>query len=607
MADVFEGFTLRGPGVFIQELEEERPFFIGVFPSNLGVVGFTRKGPVNKPTLVSSFDEFVSKFGNATDPAIAKVWLTVRGYFDNGGTRAYVVRIVPSNATKASGVVDTNKWTFTTLSEGAWGNNIRVVISGNPDFKDLVGKKWDKFDITVEEKNEFGIYEAVEKFLAVDLIDDNAPDFITKVVNDERSGSELISVTKGTGGVPSALIKVDVTDDVIGSGDGSTTHFAGTLSNVPVLETTVVIKVGTSTALQDDGLGRLVGTGTFTGSTGTIDYDTGAFVIDFSTPPPAGTNNIKADYTKLAKSTSVVLSGGSDGTVSSIGRNELTHPNLAPQNKGIYAFNLVDDVINLAVPDLAGNPLAAQDQIAYAEQNRFVYVVLTTPSGFSPKEAANYVRISLNRASEFAALYYPWVKVIDPISGSVIVFPPLGHVIGVYAKVDRAKSVGKAPAGLDDGLISGVVGVERNLTREDIDNLYTSRVNPIVNFAATGVTIFGARNLTFDVKTRYIQTRRTLIFVEKVLSKLLEALLFESVGEALFSRIRITMTSILSTFFKQGMFFGATESEAFFVRVDSSNNPPEQLERGIVVVEVGLALNRPAEFFILKIVKRRLS
>jgi hypothetical protein len=67
------------------------------------------------------------------------------------------------------------------------------------------------------------------------------------------------------------------------------------------------------------------------------------------------------------------------------------------------------------------------------------------------------------------------------------------------------------------------------------------------------------------------------------------------------------MTSILSTFFKQGMFFGATEPEAFFVKVDSSNNPPDQLERGIVVVEVGLALNRPAEFFILKIVKRRLG
>lgn len=596
-----QGITFNSPGVFVREVEEEGLPLFGIFPSNLGIVGFTLKGPVNKPVLVTSFGEFVDKFGGFT--LKSRVPLAVQGFFANGGSRAYIVRVTPADATSASGILDTDKFKFDAANPGAWGNDLRIVIEGNNEFKNLTLKKWEKFNVVILLKNVQNIYEVVEKFELVDLDNTfiNSPSYITNVINDEQAGSVNITVTKLNGGVPSQLLSQDFTQ-VIGTGDGATKTFSATLANTPVLETSVTITAGAQ-VVTDDGFGRLTGDIDASGSN-YIDYDSGQLVVTFNAPP-AETENVSVAYTKLAKSVAVDLTGGSDGT-GTLGRNELTNPILESTKKGMYAFKLItNDVINLAIPDLAGNSLAAQDQIAFAENVRNVFVVLTTNVGSTVDEAIAYVRTSLRRTTEFAAIYYPWIKVVNPITGAVELFPPIAHIIGVYARVDSTKSVGKAPAGLEDGIILGSLGVERSLDRVDRDKLYPARINPLIDEPGIGTVVFGARNLEFDVRKRYLQNRRTLIFLEVFFSRMLDFMLFESINSQLFDRIRLSISAKLSEFFRQGFFAGATESEAFFVKVDRENNPPELGAQGIVRVDIGVALSKPMEFVVLTIIKRK--
>ncbi|MEM2987115.1 MAG: phage tail sheath subtilisin-like domain-containing protein [Nitrososphaerota archaeon] len=514
-----------------------------------------------------------------------------------------MVRVVPSDATSASGILDTDKFRFDALNPGAWGNDLRVTIEGNNEFKNLSDKKWDKFNVVILLKNVQGIYEIVEKFELIDLDNafENTPSYITNVVNDEQAGSVNIKVTKINGGVPTQLLSANYMQN-IGTGDGANKVFSATLTSTPVLETSVNITDGTQ-IVTDNGFGQLIGDIDPSG-VNKIDYDTGQLTVTFAAPPPIGVT-VSVSYTKLAKSVSVDLSGGTDGT-GTLGRDELTNPILETSKKGMYAFKLVsNDVINLVIPDLAGNATAAQDQIAFAENVRNVFVVLTTNIGNTVDEAISYVRSSIRRTSEFAAIYYPWIKIVNPITGAVELFPPIGHIVGVYARVDSTKSVGKAPAGLEDGIILGSLGVERVLDKVDRDKLYPARINPLIDEAGIGTVIFGARSLEFDVKKRYLQNRRTLIFLEVFFSRMLDFQLFESINVQLFDRIRLSLSAKLSEFFRQGLFAGSTEAEAFFVKVDRENNPPELGEQGIVRADIGVALTKPMEFAVLTIIKRK--
>jgi phage tail sheath protein FI len=159
----------------------------------------------------------------------------------------------------------------------------------------------------------------------------------------------------------------------------------------------------------------------------------------------------------------------------------------------------------------------------------------------------------------------------------------------------------KAPAGLQARL-AGVVSVPV-LTNADLDSLNSSAapVNAIKFVSGSGIVVMGSKTLKPGYVDKYVPVRRTLIYLRKALTDLTEFAIFEPNDPALWRRIDSTVSSFLTQFWAQGGLAGTTPASAFFVKVDTTNNPQASIDNGQVNIEVGVALQRPAEFVIIKI------
>ena len=168
---------------------------------------------------------------------------------------------------------------------------------------------------------------------------------------------------------------------------------------------------------------------------------------------------------------------------------------------------------------------------------------------------------------------------------------------GVYAKTDNNKNVGKAPAVVEDGKLLWLEGLENNLSRPQVGYAYENKINCLVSWPQTGMVVWGARTLTAPGgEFVYINQRRLFQFVEKSVFNSTHIHVFQNNGPALWSAIRLQVTNFLLVLFKAGYFAGTTPSEAFFVICDSTNNPQQTIDLGLVYCDVGLATNKPAEF-----------
>ena len=208
--------------------------------------------------------------------------------------------------------------------------------------------------------------------------------------------------------------------------------------------------------------------------------------------------------------------------------------------------------------------------------------------------------------TDFAAWYFPWVKVFDPATklltpsgdGKIDV-PPSGHLAGIYARVDTERGVHKAPA---NEAIRGALDVTQPLSKADQDGLNPTGVNCIrvLNgniFAWGGRTVGG--NANADLK--YINVRRTLLFLRESIDEGTQWVVFEPNTPALWQKISRNVTAFLTNVWRAGALFGTTPEQAFYVKCDAETNPPELRELGQVVTEIGVAIVRPAEFVIFRI------
>ena len=202
------------------------------------------------------------------------------------------------------------------------------------------------------------------------------------------------------------------------------------------------------------------------------------------------------------------------------------------------------------------------------------------------------------RNSDYAALYFPWINLVDPASGEIISVPPSGHIAGVYARVDSERGVFKAPA---NEVIRGVVSLGRQLSRAEQDGLNPAGINVIRAFNGN-MRIWGARTLGGDQNAlRYISTRRYLNFLRESIDEGTQFVVFEPNSPALWQRIKRSVGDFLFNQWRDGALFGETPQQAFFVKCDEETNPPEVRELGQVVTEIGVAIVKPAEFVIFRI------
>ncbi|MBK8902432.1 MAG: phage tail sheath family protein [Anaerolineaceae bacterium] len=201
--------------------------------------------------------------------------------------------------------------------------------------------------------------------------------------------------------------------------------------------------------------------------------------------------------------------------------------------------------------------------------------------------------------SNYAAMYYPWIQVLDPVTGQTIDAPPSGHIAGLYARVDATRGVFKAPA---NELIRGAIGVSKRLSKADQDGLNPEGINAIRVFNGS-VTVWGGRTLGGDANNewKYISSRRFMNFLRESIDQGTQWVVLEPNTPDLWARIRRNVGAFLDLQWRAGALFGNTPAEAFYVRCDETTNPPNVREQGMVVTEIGIAIVQPAEFVIFRV------
>jgi phage tail sheath protein FI len=585
------------PGVFIEEIASGQTAILGVSTSTYATAGWTERGETDKAILVTSLPDFFRKFGSYWSKSDAPLGITA--FFKNGGSRAYFVRTVPDDAVAASGNLSIN-WIINAISKGTWGNKVRLVVRGNDNFLNYTTATYSRFDVDVQEESTDGAgdWSTTESYEAVSLDDTEDQDYFPDVLNDELNGSGTVRVSLGTGGIPSAFDSTEVTAEVLGTGTGSQSTYSMTLAQPPVAPFTVKVKVDGNIEAVDNGRGVFELADTASGATavsGTVDYTTGDVVIDIL-PPPVLSASLTIDYYQAGVSElSVELTGGLDGT--SVGRAQVTSPALEADYRGIYAFNKIDEILNLGLMDFAGNVTVATDLLAFAETRQGTFVILDSPRGADAQDIKNYKLVTLGSQSDKGALYWPGIKIADPLKNDrPRVVSNTGHIAGIYARTDNNRNVAKAPAGQIDGQLAFALGLEFEVTKGDRDTVYPANVNPLRADSIVGKAVWGVRTLARSGDFTLVTTRRLFLFLEYSTFLQTHDLVFEPLTEDLFASVTLRMTSFLSNLTQDGYFASRVPAEAFRVICDTTNNTPETIQARQLIVDVDVSVAIPAEF-----------
>ncbi len=281
---------------------------------------------------------------------------------------------------------------------------------------------------------------------------------------------------------------------------------------------------------------------------------------------------------------------------------------------GIRGLVIADEVTMVAVPDLITAARKSDGSVdldmwksvqtslithCEGEANRMA--VLDAPPGMDPQKIKEWRSDTAMYDSKFAAMYYPWIKVANPAATNgdrVISVPPSGHMAGIWARNDATRGVWKAPA---NEVILGALDVERKITHGEQSLLNPIGINCIRPFGVRGIRVWGARTLASDQSWRYVNVRRLFNMVETSILQGTQWVVFEPNDHALWQRVKRTITGFLLGMWRDGALFGTTPEEAFYVKCDGETNPPESIDEGKLVVEVGLAPVKPAEFVIFRV------
>lgn len=530
-----------------------------------------------------------------------------------------------------------NAFSVDPISRGVWGNDVDVQVRGSSDFYDRETAAYSKHDVLVLLED-----DVKEVFSAVQFTNPAGSDYAITAVNEPFTGSAFVVLVEPSNAdeKPANLdgrLRVRPT----GAGNGVATAFGSTALadpdgfpdipvgarspnlQTPIQEASVTITFteegGAVRTITDDGEGNLIGDVDPGAPVGfnRIDYETGKFAFKTLVAisraetthgagagvlPVAGSlPSISYRLEPVSTLNTDALTGGSDG-VAPIGRNQLTDPALKEDRLGMYGLLRTDELLNIAIPDAAGNVTMAVDQVTEAEVNGKWFIILATTPGLTPQQARNYRRNTLGISSSYAALYWPYITIADPVTDRNVNVPPQGHIAGVYARTDATRSVGKAPAGTVDGRLAFSVGLERVSEFAELDILLNSQVNALIDTPQTGRVVWGARTLENPPDDfKFIHVRRLFNFLKASIFNSTHGFVFENVGATLRGRIQLTTESFMLGLFNQGIFAGSRPQDAFQVICDETNNPPETEQAGEVICDVYVAANTPGEFIVFRI------
>ncbi|MGW1873345.1 phage tail sheath subtilisin-like domain-containing protein [Streptomyces sp. NPDC001975] len=509
------------PGVYVEEVASGSRPIEGVGTSVAAFVGLAPTGPLNEPTLVTNWTQYVASFGEFTDGYYLAH--SVYGFFNNGGSAAYVVRV---GGTREGAETAVN-------APAAVGSSAAPAALPPGEAKQL---------------GTFTVSALASGDLSVEVADpegEGPAERFKLVVKDGGKAVETFDVTAKKGGRNYVVTQVKERSKLI------TVTEAAPAAQLARPENQTVALVA-------------------------------------PTPAPASASPV-AD------------AGSHPGPAEYLGDSA--------DRTGFGGLEAVDEVSMVAVPDLmAAYQRGAIDLeavkavqlglIAHCELMGDRVAVIDPPPGLNARQIRVWRQETAGYDSKYAALYYPWIKTFDPASGQSRLIPPSGHVAGVWARNDAERGVHKAPA---NEVIRGAVDLELQITRGEQDLLNPIGVNCIRAFPGRGIRIWGARTLSSDPAWRYLNIRRYFNYLEESILIGTQWVVFEPNDHNLWARIRRNISAFLVNEWRSGALFGQRPEEAYYVKCDEETNPPESVDVGRVICEIGIAPVKPAEFVIFRL------
>jgi phage tail sheath protein FI len=579
------------PGVYIQEVALQQ----AVQPANTAnavgaFVGVLPKGNTTAPVLVSTWTDFVKAFGGLND-SYPTTWAAYN-FFANGGRDLYVKRVIATGSATGSLVISDGTGSTTTTTATVTAAS---AASGT---------------ITYTATNTFSVGQSV----TITGLSTTAFN-LTNVTIATRSGSQFTVTSAATG---TAV-----------TGASATATVTTTVASNPVF-TVNAINPGTWSSNYSI---KIVAAGT-TGRFGLEVYQT-------TTTSGNSVTSLVESYTDLSMSSTdrnfvrsiinsnpssaiTILSAGFDATkspgvlVSPASISGGADGGTAARTDYSAAWTTFDAILNPLViyapdaPYAASSSLTAQihgDAVIYAASRTDCFAVIDTPAGLSVSAAqdqvtATYAIFAGNTSGNIAAAYYPWYNIPDATKsvGVTRLQAPGAGVVGQYLATDASRGPAKTPAGLQN-VMALAVSTEHLFTNAELDSINTGvdPINAIRQVPGAGIVIMGGRTLDNTPNNRYINLRRSLIYIEKSMNDLTSFALFENNDSNLWSQINATLNSFLFAYWTAGGLRGTNPSQAFYVRCDSTNNSFTEIQAGRVNIEIGVALEYPAEFVVIKI------
>ena len=578
------------PGVYIEEISIGAKPIEGVSTSTAAFLGQTERGPQDL-RLITGFGQYQALYGGYIDNSYLAY--AVDGFFRNGGQRCYIGRIAAKDAPASAELTFGGNPVIavSAVEPGDWGTRIGIMVDNgslNATLFKLTIAYWSNSPPTALDNDTLKTNPAT----ILEVYDNLSPksdssDYYMKRING-ISNLVTLAPPKGSPQRP-----------------GLTTYFlkySNWLFNWDLSTGRDMVRL--KTKLKDLLKFDWIGTATITKN-----ESEGSVTVENKTVTPAKTLQLKLITNRTEVSITVDGSVSKERYAAKLENDGLNIYSLPwpsgigledykgitePGNRtGFAALEERDDISIVCVPDensITGLTSAIVDHCELMK-DRFAVCQASQSAG----KIGDLMPL---RESKYAAFYYPWITILDPVTNRNKLIPPGGHIAGVYARSDSERGVHKAPA---NEVLRGAVDLQINLTRGEQDILNPRGVNCIRAFVGRGIRIWGARTCSSDGSWKYVNVRRLFIFLEKSIERGTQWVVFEPNDEKLWARVKQTINQFLTTVWRSGALMGSTQEEAFFVKCDRTTMTQDDIDNGRLIIMVGVAPVKPAEFVIFRI------
>lgn len=649
------------PGVFIEEVSYRSKSIEGVGTTTTGFVGPTRYGPVElEPDVVTSLVEFERVYGdrqplnlgNSDDDTKKKMtnfmWHAVRAFFEEGGKRLYISRtfspmsddddgfakaFVPALEEGEDAPDENENWLKVSARFPGELGKMRVWLTLRMGQSVLGKREIEENGAKTEIATVGGLLDRDVVFLQQFPVKTSPPPsppappteegfYIVRKKRDPATG-EVLWEFEPKDSTVSPAVNFKLEDLDVDNGDKIrvvTLTVTTKAVEDPEAETRVYSDLALDPEHKRGGAPDSIFDKFAAEPASASDarrlpviverngIESGLEVLDllfeFDENSTLEDNLVKDDSTEDDRSISFMLDGGNDGMRPSATFYEGEVD--AKDNKtGLKSFEDIEDISIVAAPGATfdyANPLYKSQAstiinllISHAERMRYRIAVLDS----GDDQAIADVREMKGKIdSKYAAFYYPWVRVLDPVTQQEINLPPSGFVSGIYARNDVERAVYKAPA---NEVVRLAIGFEKTLNKAQQEVLNPDGINCFRFFEGRGFRLWGARTTSSDPEWKYVNLRRYFAYVERSIDRGTQWAVFEPNGDALWANVRQTIQDFLYNEWVSGALLGEKPEKAYFVKCDRSTMTQNDLDNGRLVCLIGLAVVKPAEFVIFRI------